>query len=161
MDTAWDSIPYFSALPCMVWRRICTRYSYHRRARVPRDRDGAAVAAGLVEAGDSPAAGSAAGAGARSRSLGFETTSKTKSKASDKSVRPTRARNLVRPERLELPTLCSEGRCSIRLSYGRLDAFYGKVAGNGICDASRRELCVAHPATAGGDARSTEIIKGP
>jgi hypothetical protein len=27
--------------------------------------------------------------------------------------------NLVRPERLELPTLCSEGRCSIRLSYGR------------------------------------------
>jgi hypothetical protein len=28
---------------------------------------------------------------------------------------------MVRPERLELPTLCSEGRCSIRLSYGRLD----------------------------------------
>ena len=28
-------------------------------------------------------------------------------------------RELVRPERLELPTLCSEGRCSIRLSYGR------------------------------------------
>ena len=27
---------------------------------------------------------------------------------------------LVRPERLELPTLCSEGRCSIRLSYGRV-----------------------------------------
>jgi hypothetical protein len=26
---------------------------------------------------------------------------------------------VVRPERLELPTLCSEGRCSIQLSYGR------------------------------------------
>ena len=26
---------------------------------------------------------------------------------------------MVRPERLELPTLCSEGRCSIQLSYGR------------------------------------------
>lgn len=26
---------------------------------------------------------------------------------------------MVRPERLELPTLCSEGRCSIHLSYGR------------------------------------------
>jgi hypothetical protein len=25
---------------------------------------------------------------------------------------------VVRPERLELPTLCSEGRCSIQLSYG-------------------------------------------
>jgi hypothetical protein len=28
--------------------------------------------------------------------------------------------NVVRPERLELPTLCSEGRCSIQLSYGRV-----------------------------------------
>jgi hypothetical protein len=27
---------------------------------------------------------------------------------------------MVRPERLELPTLCSEGRCSIQLSYGRM-----------------------------------------
>ena len=27
---------------------------------------------------------------------------------------------LARPERLELPTLCSEGRCSIHLSYGRI-----------------------------------------
>jgi hypothetical protein len=27
---------------------------------------------------------------------------------------------MVRPERLELPTLCSEGRCSIHLSYGRV-----------------------------------------
>ncbi len=35
---------------------------------------------------------------------------------------------MVRPERLELPTLCSEGRCSIRLSYGRLGVFYGKIA---------------------------------
>jgi hypothetical protein len=25
----------------------------------------------------------------------------------------------MRPERLELPTLCLEGRCSIQLSYGR------------------------------------------
>src|SRR5579863_8945808 len=33
---------------------------------------------------------------------------------------------VVRPERLELPTLCSEGRCSIRLSYGRMRAFYWK-----------------------------------
>ena len=35
---------------------------------------------------------------------------------------------VVRPERLELPTLCSEGRCSIRLSYERLGVFYGKIA---------------------------------
>jgi hypothetical protein len=34
---------------------------------------------------------------------------------------------MVRPERLELPTLCSEGRCSIQLSYGRLGLFYGKI----------------------------------
>ncbi len=33
---------------------------------------------------------------------------------------------MVRPERLELPTLCSEGRCSIQLSYGRWGIFYGK-----------------------------------
>ena len=26
---------------------------------------------------------------------------------------------MARPERLELPTLCFEGRCSIQLSYGR------------------------------------------
>ena len=32
----------------------------------------------------------------------------------------------MRPERLELPTLCSEGRCSIQLSYGRWGIFYGK-----------------------------------
>ena len=31
----------------------------------------------------------------------------------------TRRRVKPRPERLELPTLCLEGRCSIRLSYGR------------------------------------------
>ena len=35
---------------------------------------------------------------------------------------------MVRPERLELPTLCSEGRCSIQLSYGRgQKVFYGKM----------------------------------
>jgi hypothetical protein len=34
---------------------------------------------------------------------------------------------MVRPERLELPTLCSEGRCSIQLSYGRSQtSFYKK-----------------------------------
>jgi hypothetical protein len=38
---------------------------------------------------------------------------------------------LVRPERLELPTLCSEGRCSIQLSYGRHNAFYGKLGQRG------------------------------
>ena len=27
---------------------------------------------------------------------------------------------MARPERLELPTLCFEGRCSIQLSYGRV-----------------------------------------
>ena len=27
---------------------------------------------------------------------------------------------MARPERFELPTLCFEGRCSIRLSYGRV-----------------------------------------
>ena len=35
---------------------------------------------------------------------------------------------MVRPERLELPTLCSEGRYSIRLSYERPRTFYGKEA---------------------------------
>ena len=30
---------------------------------------------------------------------------------------------MVRPERLELPTLGSEGRCSIQLSYGRVEKF--------------------------------------
>jgi hypothetical protein len=50
----------------------------------------------------------------------------------------------VRPERLELPTLCSEGRCSIRLSYGRPWVFYGKtgvargrVAASSVFDAVR------------------------
>jgi hypothetical protein len=28
-------------------------------------------------------------------------------------------REMARPERFELPTLCFEGRCSIQLSYGR------------------------------------------
>src|SRR5450432_617562 len=28
---------------------------------------------------------------------------------------------VARPERFELPTLCFEGRCSIQLSYGRVD----------------------------------------
>ncbi len=28
-------------------------------------------------------------------------------------------KELARPERFELPTLCFEGRCSIQLSYGR------------------------------------------
>ncbi len=104
----------------MVWRRTCIRYSCQRRGRVRRDQDGEAVVAASVVGEDFPAADSAAGAAARSSSLAYETTSKTKSKASDTNVRPTRAKNLVRPERLELPTLCSEGRCSIRLSYGRL-----------------------------------------
>ena len=30
------------------------------------------------------------------------------------------AEQVARPERLELPTLCLEGRCSIQLSYGRV-----------------------------------------
>jgi hypothetical protein len=34
---------------------------------------------------------------------------------------------LVRPERLELPTLCSEGRCSIHLSYGRARCILSKL----------------------------------
>jgi hypothetical protein len=33
--------------------------------------------------------------------------------------KPSVLKRVVRPERLELPTLCSEGRCSIQLSYGR------------------------------------------
>ena len=32
-------------------------------------------------------------------------------------------RNMARPGRVELPTLCLEGRRSIQLSYGRLDLF--------------------------------------
>jgi hypothetical protein len=31
---------------------------------------------------------------------------------------------MARPERLELPTLCFEGRCSIQLSYGRVPLLY-------------------------------------
>jgi hypothetical protein len=43
----------------------------------------------------------------------------------------------VRPERLELPTLCSEGRCSIQLSYGRVGIFYGKLVRSAREDAQR------------------------
>ncbi len=43
---------------------------------------------------------------------------------------------MVRPERLELPTLCSEGRCSIRLSYGRVKVFYGNVGVDARCPAA-------------------------
>jgi hypothetical protein len=43
---------------------------------------------------------------------------------------------VVRPERLELPTLCSEGRCSIQLSYGRPNAYYGKFKRSGNLPAS-------------------------
>ena len=32
----------------------------------------------------------------------------------------TKAEKLARPEGIEPPTLCLEGRCSIRLSYGRV-----------------------------------------
>ena len=35
----------------------------------------------------------------------------------------------VRPERLELPTLGSEGRCSIQLSYGRVGKFDVEIKG--------------------------------
>ena len=35
---------------------------------------------------------------------------------------------MARPERFELPTLCFEGRCSIQLSYGRVDGI-GSVYG--------------------------------
>ena len=46
---------------------------------------------------------------------------KTK-RGNSKSIRkPNRLKGKVaRPERFELPTLCFEGRCSIRLSYGRI-----------------------------------------
>src|SRR5258708_31558591 len=78
----------------MVWRRTCTRCSCHRRVPVPQAQAGAAVAAASAAGEDSPAVGLGAVAGARSRALNFcvtKTTSKTKSKASDRSVRPTRA----------------------------------------------------------------------
>jgi hypothetical protein len=35
-----------------------------------------------------------------------------------------RSKNLVRPERFELPTYCSGGNRSIHLSYGRLTSVY-------------------------------------
>src|SRR6266568_2905432 len=82
----------------MAWRRTCTRCSCHHRAPVPPAQDGAAVVAASAAVADFPAAVSGAAAAARSRCC----------------------EKLVRPERLELPTLCSEGRCSIQLSYGRL-----------------------------------------
>ena len=42
-------------------------------------------------------------------------------------------KNMVRPERFELPTLCFEGRCSIQLSYGRADCFYDHIIEFAIC----------------------------
>ena len=39
---------------------------------------------------------------------------------------------MVRPERLELPTLCSEGRCSIQLSYGRMPEDILRQSGSGV-----------------------------
>ena len=34
---------------------------------------------------------------------------------------------MARPEGLEPPTLCSEGRCSIQLSYGRIVIFSHRI----------------------------------
>src|ERR1700677_3687010 len=81
----------------MAWRSICTRYLSRRRELVPADQGGV-VAEDLAAAVDFPEAGSAVVVAERSNF----------------------AARMVRPERLELPTLCSEGRCSIQLSYGRI-----------------------------------------
>ena len=73
--------------------------------------------------------GLAAGVGALSdRSAGSAAPPKIR-------VLPRRAQNavllgdVVRPERLELPTLCSEGRCSIQLSYGRSKRYILRQSG--------------------------------
>src|SRR5271165_5873934 len=104
MATAWSSIQSYFLLRCTAWRRICIRYSSPRHEPAPAAQ--VSVVADSAEAEDSPAAASAAVAAARSKKL-------------------------VRPERLELPTLCSEGRCSIQLSYGRQKIFYGKAGRSG------------------------------
>src|ERR1700691_296868 len=93
--TAGCSIRSFFPVPCMAWRSICTRYLSRRRELVPADQGGV-VAEDLAAAVDFPEAGSAVVVAERSNF----------------------AARMVRPERLELPTLCSEGRCSIQLSYG-------------------------------------------
>jgi hypothetical protein len=43
---------------------------------------------------------------------------------------------MVRPERLELPTLCSEGRCSIHLSYGRLGTILQEMKKGPLAESS-------------------------
>jgi hypothetical protein len=50
---------------------------------------------------------------------------------------------LVRPERLELPTLCSEGRCSIQLSYGRPEFILRQSLGRWICTWCFSDGCTA------------------
>ena len=127
--TAWDSIPSSSVRRCTAWRRICIRSSCHPHAPVQQDQDGAAAVAASAAGEDFPAAASVAAAAA----------------PSSNQCREQSVQKVVRPERLELPTLCSEGRCSIRLSYGRLGVFYGMWAGAGElskCDRSQRKSAV-------------------
>ena len=104
----------------MGWRRICIRYLCRRRGLVPRDRD-LEEGAGSAAAEDFLAGVLAVGAGARSRSaVTLRLEARAPSHSSIQIARMIRVEaNVVRPERLELPTLCSEGRCSIQLSYGR------------------------------------------
>src|ERR1700683_538793 len=118
--TAWASIQFSSRRLCKAWRRICIRCSCQRRARVRQARVLAEAEALAVE--DFPVEDSAAVVAAPSR----------RGKQSQKrrtGVSDPHEQILVRPERLELPTLCSEGRCSIRLSYGRPRVFYLNWAG--------------------------------
>ena len=91
---------FFSPVPCTAWRRICTRYSFPPRGQVLRDQDGAVVAASGAE------------------EVFWRRIWRRRRRRVLSRLR--RLKNLVRPERLELPTLCSEGRCSIQLSYGRI-----------------------------------------
>jgi hypothetical protein len=46
--------------------------------------------------------------------------SETNSWVSSEIIEHKLFKELARPERFELPTLCFEGRCSIQLSYGRI-----------------------------------------
>src|SRR5271165_5073842 len=89
MVTGWDSIPFYFRRRCTAWRPICTRCSYQRRGQALPDRDGEAVVAASAVAEDFPAAASAAAAVARSKRGSINL--KTNLKASDRSIRPTRA----------------------------------------------------------------------
>jgi hypothetical protein len=51
---------------------------------------------------------------------------------------------MARPEGLEPPTLCLEGRCSIRLSYGRVACYCNPITELAASDSDLLESCFHH-----------------